>query len=129
MITPELLQELKDQMSLSRLAKTGLFQRMAVPDEAKEVRREIKLHRAVLDKALVDSFSLTSRIRVSVEGWLRLDNPDFKQACERAYLDPTSVFRVFHVIKEVIKGKNAKFRRYGAASGNLSLPEEETNEE
>lgn len=109
----ELLKELQSTMSLNRLAKTGLFQKLAVDDLDAEILREIKLHRAVLDKAIIDSFSQSEEIRQDVEQWLDIRNPDFREACERALLEPELVFRVFGLIKKVLVGEKAKFKKFG----------------
>ena len=119
MLLPEdFKQELQKSMSLSRLAKTGLFQKLGYEagDGSIEVYREIKLHRAVLDKALIDSFSDTKSVKEDVDKWLNLNNREFIEACERALLDPKLVFKTFKVMKEVLQGKNAKFRKFGQRS-------------
>lgn len=92
-------------MSLNRLAKTGLFRRL--PTEGmEEIRRELILHRSVLDKALVDYFSDTSFPPYSeVSTWLSLDNLDFIDACERAMLPPEKVFETFVTLKKVLTQK------------------------
>jgi hypothetical protein len=110
-ITPELLIDLQATMSLSRLSKTGLFQKLDL-ESSDGIENELTLHRAVLDKALIDSFSIRKEIREDVENWLHLDNPDFLEACERAMLDPQLVFEMFKLMKEVLKGDRAKFRKF-----------------
>lgn len=96
-------------MSLIRLAKTGLFKRLEIPSE--EVAKELLLHRAVLDKALIDLFSPQTEIREDVENWLDVNNIDFKEACERALLDHNLVFATFKAMKRILRGKNARFNR------------------
>ena len=110
-----LIQELKKEMSVQRLASVGLFQKFSYDDETEdeELKKIVHLHRVVLDKALLDSFSPAKHIRKDVEDWLYLDNPDFIEACERALLKPYNVYLVFKTMKQVLKGKNAKFREFG----------------
>jgi hypothetical protein len=101
-------------MSLTRLAKTGLFQKIRLTgDEPEEIVKMVKLHRAVLDKALVDSFSVVDRVRNNVEYWLKLSNKDFVEACDRAMLEPELVYDTFYLMKEILKGQNATFKRFG----------------
>lgn len=113
MLPEQLIEELQGSMSLTRLAKIGLFQKMLVDDPDIEIKREVKLHRAVLDKALVDSFSNRDKIRKAVEYWLNLTNKEFRDACDRAVLAPDLVYRTFHLMKKILKGKNAQFPKYG----------------
>lgn len=100
-------------MSLSRLAKTGLFQKISHEEdhETRAIQNELRLHRAVLDKALIDSFSEIKEIREDVENWLDKENQDFIEACERAMLTPGLVFDTFKMMKEILKGDKARFGR------------------
>lgn len=110
----KLIRELKKEMSVTRLANVGLFQKFSyneIHDE--ELKKLVKLHRAVLDKALLDSFSPAKHIREDVESWLYPDNPDFIEACERALLNPKRVYLIFKIMKKILKGKNAQFRQFG----------------
>lgn len=113
--TKELKQELEEVLSLTRLAKTGLFQKLSFEhgEGSIIISRELKLHRAVLDKALVDSFSNKKEIKKEIETWLDLDNQDFIDACDRAMLKPEHVFETFKTIKKLLKGEKAKFRQFG----------------
>jgi hypothetical protein len=115
MLQPELLEELKGKMSLTRLAKTGLFQKLDPNTNDDELRKELKLHRTVLDKALIDSFSINDRIRIPVEQWLKIDNEEFIDACDRAALNPGQVYQVFMAVKAILKGHKARFRKFGAS--------------
>jgi hypothetical protein len=110
-----LLDELRQDMSLTRLAKTGLFQRMDL-DSSDDEARALKLHRAVLDRALIDSFSCVPKIREDVEKWLVRDDQDFIDCCERAGLDSDLVFKVFKLMKDILKGKKASFTPFGEKS-------------
>lgn len=99
----ELIDEMKSKMSVFRLAKSGFFQKIKLSgDEPEEIAKMVKMHRAVLDKALVDSFSTVPRLRGSVERWLKLTNNDFIDACDRAMLDPKLVYNSFHMVKEIL---------------------------
>ena len=82
----KLIRELKKEMSATRLANVGLFQKLSYEDEVEdeELKKIIKLHRAVLDKALLDSFSPAKHIRDEIDAWLYPDNKEFIEACERA---------------------------------------------
>lgn len=90
-----------------RLAKTGFFKKASIPHP--NIEGEVMLHRAVLDKALIDSFSPHEEITINVELWLDLDNQDFIDACERALLDPTGVYSTFVLFKQILRGRNARF--------------------
>jgi hypothetical protein len=90
-------------MSLKRLWHTGLFIRLPVPEIHEELTAEIKLHRAVLDRALLDMFHPKDVIRLDVKTWLELRNPDFIEACERADLEPKSVYELFLNVQEIFK--------------------------
>jgi len=113
MFPPTLLKELQDNMSLTRLAKTGLFQKMDVDDQSSEGLKEFKLHRAVLDRALIDSFSSVERVRADVAKWLKQDNQDFIDCCDRAGLDSDLVYECFHLMKDILKGRKARFTKFG----------------
>ncbi len=112
-LTKELKEELSEELSLMRLAKTGLFQKLPYEqgEGSIETARELELHRAVLDKALIDSFSTKRAIKKEIEEWLDLDNPDFTDACDRAMLNPQQVFMTFKTIKTLLKGNKAKFKK------------------
>jgi len=110
-MNPELLKELKSELSLVRLLKVGLFKKM--PIDNSEFEKEITLHRAVLDRALVDYFSVQPDIRDEVLAWLDLNNPDFIQACQRADLEPQGVFDTFKIMRKIIRGYNARFISFG----------------
>ncbi len=113
MFPPQLLKELQSDMSLTRLAKTGLFQKMDLDDSGVAGQRELRLHRAVLDRALIDSFSCVDHIREEVQQWLKKDNPDFIDCCERAGLDSDLVYRCFFLMKEILQGNKARFTPFG----------------
>ena len=97
-------------MSLIRLSKTGLFRRMDF-EGYELVSREVLLHRAVLDHALLDWFSENPEIKNDVDKWLSLDNEDFIDACDRAVLEPKKVFLTFKAVRNILKGENAKFKK------------------
>ena len=105
-----------------RLAKTGFFRKAAI--DSPTIERELNLHRAVLDKALIDSFSPRDEIRLEVEEWLHLNNPDFIFACDRALLDPEGVYKTFKLFKQILKGNKARFRKFGKRNND-----DEDNEE
>ena len=71
-----------------------------------ELTAEIKLHRAVLDRALLDTFHPDQLIKGDVLKWLDLANPDFILSCERADLEPKLVYELFIQIKKILKGDN-----------------------
>lgn len=119
MLDPQLIKELQEEMSLTRLASVGLFQKMGT-DDGPEIAREIRLHRAVLDKALVDMFSPRKRIKRDVEVWLDITNPDFREASERAALEPELVYKVFKSMKEILQGEKAKFKKCGPRKKNTN---------
>ncbi len=93
------------------MANTGLFVRIDLEDSEEPIRRELRLHRAVLDRALLDCFSVYKDVRKDVNKWLDLNNVQFQDACDRAMLKPEDVLEVFHSLKRMLKGKNAKFKQ------------------
>lgn len=110
-LPPKLQKELRQRLSLIRLAKTGFFKKAEIPHIS--IEGELLLHRSVLDKALIDSFSPDEEIREDVEDWLDLDNPDFIDCCEFAMLEPEGVYAAFKTFKSILRGDNAKFKRFG----------------
>lgn len=113
-LSNKLEKELSRELSIFRLAFTGLFIKLDLDIEDEALRRELKLHRAVLDRALTDWFSDNKEIKKDVTDWLNLQNPDFQEACERAFLKPEDVLEVFHSVRRILKGKNAKFKKVNA---------------
>jgi hypothetical protein len=109
MLDDTTLHALQESMSLTRLATVGLFQKIPTTEDLIEIKRDLHLHRCVLDKALVDMFSAIPEIRKDVEDWLSLENPDFSDACERAFLEPILVYQTFIEIKRILVGDKAKF--------------------
>jgi hypothetical protein len=114
-ISDKLEIELSKKLSILRLACTGLFVKIDIDPEDDLIRREIKLYRAVLDKALTDWFRSSKEIRKDVNDWLDLNNPDFQEVCERAFLKPEDVLEVFHTVRRILKGKNARFKKVGGS--------------
>lgn len=114
LLPKRLRRELKKRLSLIRLAKTGFFQKADIVHYS--IEGELKLHRKVLDKALIDSFSPHDVIRGDVELWLDLDNPDFIACCELAMLEPKGVFAAFGAFKQILRGKNARFEGFGGSA-------------
>jgi len=101
LIPHSLLDDLKKNLSFTRLAKAGLFRKLE--NSTPQIQPEILLHRSVLDRALMDMFSPFESIRKDVEEWLDLDNESFAFCCERANLDYKSVYKIFIIIKEIFK--------------------------
>ena len=112
LLNQELFDELQNKMSLARLSKFGLFQKIGYNGTEDINERELKLHRAVLDKALIDLFSNDKVIRQEVLDWLDGENQDFFDACERAMLKPKLVEMAFREVHRIIAGKNAKFKGF-----------------
>jgi hypothetical protein len=90
-------------MSVARLNKTTFFQKMGVPCET--IRIELKLFRAVLDKALLDLFDEEEEYRLDAKNWLDKDNPDFIEICDLAFLEPELVYLGFLFVKKIFKEK------------------------
>lgn len=103
MITQKLISELTETMSLKRLYHTGLFIRLPMNSEGLEP--EINLHRAVLDRALLDCFHPNKEIKNDADTWANLENKDFTISCERADLLPELVYETFIHIKRIFKDK------------------------
>jgi len=113
-LTPKLQKELTKRLSLIRLAKTGFFRKAEIPHPS--IAGELLLHRTVLDKALIDSFSPNEEIQYEVLDWLDLNNPDFIDCCELAMLEPVGVHSAFKMFKEILRGDNARFKGFGTTS-------------
>lgn len=103
-IDPLLMSELKDIFSLKRLTTRGLFQSLELPEGlvGKQNRRSVKMFRAVLDRALVDTFSIYEDLRTETREWASTENEDFLISCERALLEPDKVLQVFEAFKEIL---------------------------
>ncbi len=67
-----------------------------------EEQRAVRLFRAVLDRALVDCFSIREDIRNETREWVNLDNEDYLISCERAMLEPEKVMQVFEIFLEIL---------------------------
>lgn len=80
-----------------------MFQRL--PCDHADLVAEITLHRAVLDRGLMDSFHHDPEIRNDTAVWLDLNGQDFIAASERADLDPRLVFEIFVIVREMFKGQ------------------------
>lgn len=101
MTTHNSLDDLKKNISFSKIAKSGFFRRL---ENAKSrAQPDLHLHRSVLDRALLDMFYPVESVRKDVEEWLDLDNESFLFACERADVDPKKVYEVFILFKELFK--------------------------
>jgi len=92
---------LEDTMSVSRLLKTGLFKKIEPPSE--EVRPHLQLQLAILEKALLDQFDKHEQYRIQSKLWARLQNPDFVEVCEHAFLDPEDVLEVFKQVTRIFR--------------------------
>ena len=110
MLTDTLVKELAKEMSVDRLAKTGLFIKLPISNPT--IHAELKLHRAVLDRALLDLFHPREDIKKKAVRWLDPDNKDFIECCLRADLDPALVYNLFIEIRKILKGDNAKFTTF-----------------
>jgi hypothetical protein len=86
---------------------------MGLDEGMQSLKREITLHRAVLDKALVDMYNPSPKIRNDAKNWLRLNSKDFITACERAWLEPELVYKTFHIILSMLQGDKAAFKKLG----------------
>ncbi len=93
-------------MSLKRLYHAGLFVRLPIPEGHEELSAEIRLHRAVLDQALLDLYSKDEGTKEDVELWLDEENNDFTDACDRADLPPKLVYEAFLLVRKIIVGTN-----------------------
>jgi len=100
-IPTELVEELQDQMSIYRLRRVGFFQRLPVDSEIH--RPELEMFRTILDRALIDFFSIREEIRVDVEEWLSLDNPDFIEISTNADLSPEFVYQAFYAVSVMLQ--------------------------
>lgn len=121
----ELRKELTQRLSLIRLAKTGFFKKATL--DHVDISRELVLHRAVLDKALIDTFSADEDIKGEVDDWLSLDNQDFLDCCDNAMLNPQGVYASFKLFKNLLKGKNARFQGFKKGPTSSEEEQESTN--
>ncbi len=90
------------------ITRKGLFIRIPIPDNFKELEPEITLGRTILDRALLDSLEEESGIE-----WFDVGNTDFNTICFIAYLDPLQVeervLRTYkrlqerHLIKDILE--------------------------
>jgi len=96
-------------MTVSRLLKTGLFKKLPPPVE--DVRQELLLFRAVLDKALLDQFDKHEQYRIQSKLWATLDNRDFIEASEQAFLDPELVLLIFKEVTDIFR-RNGEDKYY-----------------
>jgi hypothetical protein len=96
-------------MSLIRLANTGLFKRIEAPSP--DIHGEVMLFRTVLDRALIDTFSSSTKIRRSAKRWLNLESVAFREACDRALLDPELVYIAFNEVRRIL-GNDARFKSF-----------------
>lgn len=101
--TPRIM--LTKEITLKRLYHTGLFVRLVPDYEDAELVAEIALHRAVLDRALLDQFHPNQEIKQDAVDWLDIENVDFQEACQRADLDHLLVHTVFLEVKKILKGQ------------------------
>lgn len=69
------------------------------------------LHRAVLDRALIDSFIPDPLFREAARAWFDLSNSDFRDACDRAWLKPELVYQVYKQMHKILQGDRAKFSK------------------
>lgn len=76
------------------LTRKGLFVRTPINSKLKELEPEIALGRAILDRAMVDSFDLSNEAH-----WFDLDNDDFQSICFISYLEPEKVLEQYTIIK------------------------------
>jgi len=118
LITPELISELQSELSLDRLAKTGLYIKLSVSEEDLCIRQELTLHRAVLDRALLDSFLPDPLLKEDAKAWFDLSNRDFRDACDRAWVKPELVYQVYKQMHKILQGDKAKFSKMNNVNKN-----------
>ncbi len=107
LLTSELIEELAKDMSLDRLTLTGLFIKIGGSTEP-----EARLYRAVLDRALIDSFSTNASIKGPVDRWLKINNPDFLDSCALANLEPSIVMEIFTAMHKILTGDKARVKDF-----------------
>lgn len=125
MIAPDLKSLLTDTMTVSRLLKTGLFKKLPSPVE--DIRQDLLLHRAVLDKALLDQFDKHEQYRIQSKLWATLENSDFVEVSERALLDPELVLLVFEQVTTIFR-ENGEDKYYEMDSRVLAQLSDEDRE-
>lgn len=106
---PDLIEELQKKMDLDRLAKTGLFIKLDYTGY-EPIQEELRLHRAVLDRALLDTFYPIPEIRDEAKDWFSLEDDDFLQACDRAMVEPKTAIKLVEMMHTILVGDKAKFR-------------------
>lgn len=83
------------------LMRKGLFVRTPINARLKELEPEIALGRAILDRAMIDSFE------TSVEThWFDLDNDDFIKICFISFLEPEKVLEQYTIVNSRVKTPN-----------------------
>jgi len=108
----KVLKSFKETMSLTRLVQVGFFNAIELPANLKPVERELKLHRAVLDKSLIDCFSSNKQVKRKARKWPCLNNDNFIVCCEFALFEPAFVKDVFFAYRKILRGKNAKMKGF-----------------
>lgn len=74
---------LKGEALRKFIARRGLFERLEIPEEYRDLEAEIRMGRSVLDLALLDSLW-----NPEIFYWADKHNSDFKIICAISLLDP-----------------------------------------
>lgn len=81
------------------------------------------LWRAVIDRALVDSYIYDPEISTTPKKWFSLDDPDFILVCQYADLEPEKVLAVYNSFKQDVVGQRALFKKFGSKHYNELIHE------
>jgi hypothetical protein len=94
----------------TRLARKGLFVLLPMNSEHES---EVRLFRAVLDKALYDCLDAdNAKVRTEALEWVSTDNEDFVEVCTLAMLNP-----------EFVKDKFQRYLEYYEETGGGPVEE------
>jgi len=89
-----------------RLARQGWFSELPYPkyidgldgstrsDMNSDIKGSIRLHRTVIDRTLLSTYSSKVKERDQALQWFNLKDDDFIQVCEMACLNPDWVYKV-----------------------------------
>lgn len=80
------------------LTRRGLFSRLTIPEKLKACEFEVALGRAVLDRALLDSFFDEESFK-----WFDPKDEDFELICFIAFLGPEEVYDKFLKVHKLHK--------------------------
>lgn len=92
------IDNLKGETLRKFIARRGLFVRIEIPEDYRDLEPEIKFGRSILDLALLDSLWNSE-----IFYWADKNNSDFKIVCTIALLDPETTEERFKTVMGLLK--------------------------